>query len=142
MSRGKKLNQETRELVLATYKSGLTYKEVADKLGISFSVVGRIVRESGYDRYHVGSRLAKSLPNIPAPVEAKASPEPRKQPFTALSRAMKMRGDTTMFVYEISTESDVIHIEADSVLMDIKVDAIQPFIEELNGIKSMLGSPS
>ena len=141
MSRGKHITPETRELVIATYKSGLTYKEVADKLGISFSTVGNIVRASGYDRYHVGSQIAKSVPvaNIPQkPVEAPQS----RSGLRVASRTLKLQSELTGFLYTISTDSDVVEIESDSALMQIQVGLIDSFIEELNNIKRKIGNPS
>lgn len=54
--------KEILDQILPTYKVCSSYAETADKLGISVSVVGRVVRESGYDRYHVGGAISKSIP--------------------------------------------------------------------------------
>lgn len=139
MPKGITINQELKEQIVAMYKTGLTYKEVADKLGISFSAVGRIVRESGYDRVHVGSRIAKS---IPTPEPMKVREQPSKPAFTTLSRTMKLHSERTDYNYTISTDSDQIDIESDTALMSIKLDMIDQFIKELQDIKAMLGSPS
>ena len=106
MPRGQQLTQEQRELVLSTYKTGLTYKGVAEKLGISFATVGRIVRESGYDRYHVGSSIAKSIPvanTQPSQSPAKAADRP--QEMKVISRTQKLQSAVTGFTYTVSTDS-------------------------------------
>ena len=54
--------ENIKSQILPLYKSGLSYREVGDRLGISHITVGRYVRESGYDRTHVGSKIAKSIP--------------------------------------------------------------------------------
>lgn len=139
MPKGIVINQEFKQQIVDTYKSGLTYREVADKLGISFATVGRIVRESGYDRFHVGSKIAKS---IPTPEPLKVREQPSKPSFVTLSRTMKLHSEHTDYNYTISTDSDQIDIESDTALMSIKLEMIDQFIKELQDIKAMLGSPS
>lgn len=139
MSRGRWISPEMREEIVAMYKTGLTYREVADRFGISDYSVGKYVRQSGYDRYHVGSKIAKSIPTAPA---LPASQEATKPAFTVQARSLKLHSDKTKINYTISTESNVIEIESDTVLMQIRVDMIDTFISELKNIKAMLGSPS
>ena len=139
MPKGITITPEFKEQIVALYKTGLTYRQVGDKLGISFATVGRVVRESGYDRVHVGSRIAKS---IPTPEPMKAKEQPSKPAFTTLSRTMKLHSEHTDYNYTISTDSDQIDIESDTALMSIKLDMIDQFIKELQDIKAMLGSPS
>lgn len=143
MSRGVRLTQEQRELVLAKYKSGLTYKQVADEMGINFTTVGRIVRISGYDRYHVGSSIAKSIPtaNVESSQSPAKAPESRQE-MKVISRTQKLQSSVTGFCYTVSTDSEVIDIESDTALMQINVSSIDNFIEELTKIKKMLGNPS
>jgi len=141
MPRGQVLTQEMRELVLSTYKSGLTYRQVADQLGISHMTVGRIVRASGYDRYHVGSSIAKSIPIAntqpsQSPVKAAES----RQEMRVISRTQKLQSPVTGFCYTVSTDSEVIDIESDTALMQINVSSIDNFIDELTKIKKMLGN--
>lgn len=140
MPRGQQLTQEQRDLVLSTYKTGLTYKGVAERLGISFATVGRIVRESGYDRYHVGSSIAKSIPT--ANVESSQSPTKAaesRQEMKVISRTQKLQSPVTGFCYTVSTESDVIEIESDSALMSIKLEDVEAYIKELQDICKILG---
>lgn len=139
MPKGINITPELKELIVSTYKSGLTYKETADKLGISFSAVGKVVRESGYDRVHVGSSIARAIPvaNV-APAQASTF----KQPLYIMSRTLKLHSDITGNNYTVSTESDIIEIESDSTLMQLQVQLIDDFIQELQNIKSMLGNPS
>lgn len=141
MARGKLISPEMREQIVRLYKTGLSYREVGEKFGISFVTVGRYVRESGYDRTHVGSKIAKSvpLPNLPeSPVKASQSVDP----FRVTSRTLKLQSSATGYSYTISTESEVVEIESDSALMQIRVDQIDKFIDELTLIKRKLGSPS
>jgi len=134
----KRFTEEFKTQIVDLYKTGLSMPQVASKLGISQSSVSRIVRQSGYDRFHVGGRIAKSIPNVPA---AKPVAKPSTG-FTVTSRTMKLQSNVTGCVYEISTDSDIIHIESENALMDIKVSLIDALITELQGIKKMLAIPS
>ena len=138
MSKGKYFTPEFKEQIVTLYKTGLSMPQVAEKLGCSQSSVSRIVRLSGYDRSHVGSKIAKSIPNVP---DSKPVSKPSTG-FTITSRALKLKGDTTGCTYEISTDSDIVHIESENALMDIKVSLIDALITELQGIKKMLAIPS
>ena len=142
MSHGKYLTPEVKEQIVTLYKTGITMREVADRLGVSQSAVSRVIKASGYDRFHVGSRLAKSLPNIPAPAAAKPTPEPARAAFTTVSRTLKLVSNTTGCSYEISTDSDIVQIESDVLLGKLEVAQIDAFIADLQHIKSQLGIPS
>ena len=138
MPKGINITPEQKELIVATYKTGLTYAQVAEKLGLSKCAVGKAVRESGYDRFHVGSTIAKS---IPVPFE-KPLEKPAGNPFRITARTLKLHSDATGHSYTVSTESDVVDIESDNALMQLPASAIDAFISELQRIKTMLGNPS
>ena len=141
MARGKLITPEMKEQIVQLYKTGLTYREVGDKLGISFVTVGRYVRETGYDRTHVGSSIAKSVPIVTMPEKPVEAPESRN-PFRVTSRTLTLQGAATGNSYTISTESEVVEIESESALMQIKIDQIDNFINELKLIKKQIGIPS
>ena len=134
----KKFSQETRSLVLTTYKSGLTMREVADKLGITMSSVSRIIASFGYDRTHVGGRLTRSVPVVPDTAPA----APNKASLVTMSRTQKMYSELTGILYTVSTESDTITIESDQALMELPVGLIDRFVEELIELKKFLKVPS
>ena len=132
----KAISHDIIEKILPLYKTGLNYREVADKLGISHATVGRIVRESGYDRTHVGSTIAKSIPI------SNEMPMQPANPLRVTSRTLKLHSDVTGHTYTVSTESEIIEIDSDSALMQLPASAIDAFISELQRIKTMLGNPS
>jgi len=141
MSRGVQLTREQRELILAKYKSGLTYKQVADEMNVSHATVGNIVRASGYDRYHVGSSIAKSIPVANTqPSQSPAKAAESRQEMRVISRTQKLQSPVTGFTYTVSTDSDVVEIESDSALMSIRVQDIEAYIKELQDICKMLGN--
>lgn len=133
-----KIAESIKSQVLPLYKTGLTQSEVAEKLGISKPTVSRIIRSTGYDRIHVGSTIAKSVPVSPI---AKA-PERPKADFRTVSRTLKLASAATGFSYKISTETDIVEIEGESALIQINVSMVDQFITELTEIKAMLGNPS
>lgn len=123
--------KEILDQILPTYKVCSSYAETADRLGISVSVVGRVIRESGYDRYHVGGAVSKSIPV--------SNEEPaRKDAFSVTSRTLKLKSNTTGLTYTVSTESDVIEIESDTALMQIRVDMLESFVGEIKNIQSLI----
>jgi hypothetical protein len=127
----KVIPKEVLDRVLPTYKICSSYAEVADKLGISIATVGKVVRESGYDRYHVGGTISKSVPII--------NEEPaRKDAFSVTSRTLKLKSNVTGLTYTVSTESDVIEIESDTALMQIHVNMLEQFAGEIKNIQSLI----
>lgn len=127
----KVIPKEILDQILPTYKVCSSYAETADKLGISVSVVGRVVRESGYDRYHVGGAVSKSV--------LISNEEPaRKDAFSVTSRTLKLKSNVTGLTYTVSTESDVIEIESDTALMQIRVDMLEQFAGEIKNIQSLI----
>lgn len=127
----KVIPKEILDQILPTYKVCSSYAETADKLGISVSVVGRVVRESGYDRYHVGGAVSKSI--------LISNEEPaRKDAFSVTSRTLKLKSNVTGLTYTVSTESDVIEIESDTALMQIRVDMLEQFAGEIKNIQSLI----
>lgn len=123
--------KEILDQILPTYKVCSSYAETADRLGISVSVVGRVIRESGYDRYHVGGAVSKSI--------LVSNEEPaRKDAFSVTSRTLKLKSNTTGLTYTVSTESDVIEIESDTALMQIRVDMLESFVGEIKNIQSLI----
>ena len=141
MARGKLVTPEMKEQIIQMYKTGLTYREVGEKFGISFVTVGRYVRKNGYDRVHVGSKIAKAVPIAALPEKPVEAPESRN-PFRVTSRTLTLQGAATGNSYTISTESEVVEIESDQALMQIRIDQIDNFINELRLIKKQLGIPS
>lgn len=78
MPRGIYLTPEQKEQIVALYKTGLTQCEVAERFGVSQNTVSRVVHPSGYDRTHIGSQIARSIPV--------ANEEPRKGPSEPVQR--------------------------------------------------------
>jgi hypothetical protein len=129
----KTVPRETIDQILPTYKACSSYAEVADKLGISVSTVGRVIRKSEYDRYHVGGVVSRSIPI--------SNEEPsRKDAFSITSRTLKLRSNVTGLTYTVSTESDVIEIESDTALMQIQVNMLEQFAGEIKNIQSLIGT--
>ena len=130
------ISKEVIDQILPLYKSGLTMEEVASRLGLSRSSVSRHVAIDGYDRTHVGGKLAKITP-----IANEGTPNPRPKMRT-ISRTLKMQSDDTGIVYTIGTDSDVCVIESDSALMELRIDKIRSFISELESLLELLKSPS
>ena len=61
MSHGWKLTAEQKQEIVRLYKTGLTMKEVADRFGVSHITVSRYVKKDGYDRYHRGGAISRTL---------------------------------------------------------------------------------
>lgn len=127
----KMISQETLDRVLPLYKVCSSYAEVADKLGISISTVGKVVRESGYDRYHVGGAISKGIP-------ASYIESISKGCLHTTARTVKLKSDVTGFVYTVSTETDIIEIESDTALMQISTKLLTQFMNEIKDIQSMI----
>lgn len=145
MPRGIYLTAEQKEQIVALYKTGLTQCEVAERFGVSQNTVSRVVHPSGYDRTHIGSQIARSIPV--ANVEPRKGPsepvqrETAKNSFRVTSRTLKLHSEATGHTYTVSTETDVVDVESDNALMQLPIQAIDAFIEELQQIKAMLGNP-
>lgn len=137
MPKGISITPEQKEQIVALYKTGLTYREVGERFGVSHAAVGMIIRATGYDRTHVGSPIAKAIPIA----NEKPMDKPKPNPFRVTSRTMKLHSDTTGHTYTVSTESDVVDIESEKALMQLPAGLIDAFIEELQQIKAMLGNP-
>lgn len=129
----KMVPREVIDQILPTYKACSSYAEVADKLGVSVSTVCRVVRKSGYDRYHVGGVVSR---NIPISNEE----PPRKDAFSVTSRTLKLRSNVTGLTYTVSTESDMVEIESDTALMQIRIDMLEQFAGEIKNIQSLIGT--
>ena len=129
----KVIPQEVIDQILPTYKACTSYAETADKLGISVSTVGKVVRESGYDRHHVGGAISRSIPI--------SNEEPaHKNAFSVTSRTVKLKSNTTGLIYTVSTESDVVEIESDTALMQININLLEQFTAEIKNIQSLIGT--
>jgi len=50
MSRRPRVDEDLRQLILATYDAGASYKETAERLDVAFATVGRIVTRYGTPR--------------------------------------------------------------------------------------------
>lgn len=127
----KMIPQETLDRVLPLYKACSSYAEVADKLGISTATVGRVVRESGYDRYHVGGAISKG-------VSVSCVESTSKSYLHMAARTVKLKSDITGLVYTVSTETDVVEIESDTALMQISTKLLTQFMNEIKDIQSMI----
>ena len=127
----KVIPQETLDKVLPLYKVCSSYAEVADKLGISTATVGRIVRKSGYDRYHVGGMISRDIP-------VSCIESTSKSYLHTTARTVKLRSDVTGFVYTVSTETDVVEIESDTALMQISTKLLTQFMNEIKDVQSMI----
>lgn len=131
----KKIPQDVLDRVLPTYKACTSYAEVANTLGISSATVGRIVRKSGYDRYHVGGVISRDIPvNSEKPA--------RRNMLRAVSRTVKLKSDITGLTYTVSTELDTVEIESDTALMQIGVGLLGQFMDEIKNIQSMVAMSS
>ena len=58
----KKIADSTREQIVSMYRSGKLHREISEETGVSMATVGRICREAGLDKYHVGGRMSKTCP--------------------------------------------------------------------------------
>lgn len=114
-------------------------REVAEKFNCSQSTVSRLVRDSNYDRTHVGGRMTQFIPQADLP--SSNSDERQRSPFRVMARTLKLHSDTTGHSYTVSTEAEVVDIESENALMQLPVGLIDAFIEELTQIKAMLGNP-
>ena len=131
---------EQIEQIVSTYKAGITMREVAERFNCSQSTVSRMVRESNYDRTHVGGKITRFIPQTDLP-SGNSDEQPKRNPFRVMARTLKLHSDTTGHSYTVSTEAEVVDIESDNALMQLPVGSIDAFIEELTQIKAMLGNP-
>lgn len=142
MPKGHPIPLDVKERIVPMYKSGLSQQEVADQLGISQNVVSRYVRKSGYDRYHVGGAMARTTP-VPVIDQTEQSHEKPKKPIMrTIARSLKLKSDVTGLTYTVSTESDLIDIEGDTALLQLDFNQLKSFMQELESIAELLGSPS
>ena len=141
MPKGQPISQEIKSQIVPLYKTGISQMEVADRLGISQNVVSRTIRSSGYDRFHVGGAMARSTPIANCEPKKELPPEPRSK-LRAVSRSLKLKSDITGFTYSISTDSDIVVIESEAALMEIRVSQLKGFIQELESITEHFKSPS
>lgn len=130
---------EQIDQIVATYKTGISMREVAEKFNCSMSTVSRFVRENNYDRTHIGGRMMQFIPQADFP--SGNSAEQQRSPFRIMARTLKLHSDTTGHSYTVSTEAEVVDIESENALMQLPVGSIDAFIEELTQIKAMLGNP-
>ena len=132
---------EPIEQIVATYKTGISMREVAERYNCSMSTVSRFVRERNYDRTHVGGKVTKFIPPTDIMAKKNAEEQPEHNPFRVMARTLKLHSDTTGHSYTVSTEAEVVDIESENALMQLPVGSIDAFIEELTQIKAMLGNP-
>lgn len=144
----RRVGQYDPEAVLKQYANGLTYKEIANQLGISEQTVGRVVRSHPEaDHYHKGGVISKTIPvNIDIPavkskikieeaqpmaiIPAKVAEPETSKPILKLS-TVQVKGQYTGFRYNLG-ENLVI---SDKLYVDI--DNLQGFIEELQRLANL-----
>ena len=131
--------QEVIDQIVETYKTGISMREVAEKFNCSQSTVSRLVRDSNYDRTHVGGRITQFIPQVDFQPNS-GNEHPKRSPFRVMSRTLKLHSEVTGHSYTVSTEAEVVDIESENALMQLPVGSIDAFIEELTQIKAMLGN--
>ena len=134
----KKIAESVINQIVPMYEAGYTYREIADKLGISHVTVGRIVRNAGLDRYHVGGRISKSLP-----LTNDRLPEPQERPSDPLlvtGRTLNIHGIITGCDYVAGTHMASVDIMLDEWALSIDRNKLSGFIAELENIRKLIGA--
>lgn len=135
----KKIADSTREQIVSMYRSGRLHREISEETGVSMATVGRICREAGLDKYHVGGRMSKTCPvtndALPAPQERPA------EPLIVTGRTLNLHGQATGCDYVAGTNTESVDITlGDTWALSIKTDQLSGFIAELEHIRKLIGA--
>ena len=131
-----RLSPEQREEALQYYKNGASQYEVAEMFDCSQTAISKLVRESGYDRTHVGGVISKSIETVP--VTNNATPQKPRESLRILERTVVLRGNTTPLTYTIKTGEPTVIIAYNDDKLEIDVALIDAFIDELKAVKEWM----
>ena len=134
----RKIADSVKSKIISMYSNGKLYREIADETGVSMATIGRLCRDAGVDKFHVGGSITKTLPQVndalPAPT---ARPE---EPMLITGRTLNMHGMNTEFDYVAGTNKDVIEITNEEWALCVPRDKLTAFIAELGYIRNLIGA--
>lgn len=130
------LTQGQREEVVQMYKDGANQYELADMFDVSQWTISNIVRQSGYDRTHVGgaiSRRIKTLEEHPTPTMPSGTTQ-HDVSLVVSQRMVVLEGLGTHWKYLVDSQSKVIQIDNGEHSFEIPLEAVDDFVTELQGV--------
>lgn len=131
-----KLTPEQREEALQYYKDGASQYDVAEMFSCSQTAISKLVRESGYDRTHVGGMISRNIEIMP--VKETAAPKNTRDSLRILERTVVLRGNTTPMTYTIKTGEPTVIIAYNDDKLEIDVALIDAFVDELKAIREWM----
>ena len=107
------LTQAQREEVVQMYKDGTNQYELADMFDVSQWTISNIVRQSGYDRTHVGSAISrriKTLEEHPTPT-TQSGVSQHEIALVVTQRIVVLDGLGTHWKYLVDSQATVVQID-------------------------------
>ena len=136
------LTQAQREEVVQMYKDGTNQYELADMFDVSQWTISNIVRQSGYDRTHVGgaiSRRIKTLEEHPTPT-TQSGVSQHEIALVVTQRIVVLDGLGTHWKYLVDSQATVVQIDNGDHSFAVPLEVINDFIAELQAVARSAGT--
>lgn len=145
MSKGPVYDYDVNDII-AMYESGMTYRDIASKIGMTFQNVGHILRKHGVTRGR-GGKVASTIPEqelqpteneqYDEEIETLANKNAANACLVVSDHVINLAG--AIGKYEVCANKKRVRVEINGETMNIDFDNLSALVEEFKALARNVG---